>query len=155
MGLKLCEVVHYYNKYTYQLIIGAKAVALGRIKNKNITARHLCVCSLCIDMLGMLLRKISERIKISQLPKAIEDLTSHHTEIVRKLKSILMARVTSSLEEIDLLKVPCKGTENIVTSAKTLFDIVQDYLTPENTRRIFDGDLFRAYNERIGKLPIR
>lgn len=98
VGIKICEVVQYYNKYAYQLIIGAKAVALGRIKNKNITARHLCVCSLCVEMLTMLLRKISERIKITDLNKTIESLTNHHNEIVKKLKSILMARVTASLD---------------------------------------------------------
>lgn len=51
--------------------------------------------------------------------------------------------------------MPCKGTEGIVTSAKTLYDIAQDYLTPESIRRIFDADLFSAYNERLRKLPIQ
>lgn len=53
-----------------------------------------------------------------------------------------MARVETGLKDIDLLKVPCRGTENIVAGAKTLYDIVQDYLSQESIRRIFDKRIF-------------
>lgn len=44
----LTELMRLYNSCSFQLIIGAGAVVLGRIKSKNITARHLCLCAACI-----------------------------------------------------------------------------------------------------------
>jgi hypothetical protein len=63
-----------------------------------------------------------------------------------------MAKVQSSLDEIDLHIVPSKGTLGIVTSARTLFDIAQDYLTSDTVRRIFDSELFEAYLAKMSKL---
>ncbi len=48
VAAKIAEVIRFYNSYSCQLIIGAAAVVLGKIKSKNITARHLCICSLCL-----------------------------------------------------------------------------------------------------------
>jgi hypothetical protein len=57
----------------------------------------------------------------------------------------MMAKIQQSLEEIDLQLVPSKGTLGIVTSARTLFDILKDYLPISHIKNVFDKDIFQLY----------
>lgn len=49
IGIKINEVIRSYNVSSCQLIVHAGAVALQKIKTKNITSRHLALSSLCIS----------------------------------------------------------------------------------------------------------
>lgn len=63
----------------------------------------------------------------------------------------MMAKVVSSLDEIDLQLVPSKGTQGIVSSARTLYDILKDYLIEAHIKQVFDKDIFQLYVDRMAK----
>lgn len=51
VGAKINEIIRSYNVSSCQLIVHAGAVALQRIKTKNITSRHLALSSLCLSFI--------------------------------------------------------------------------------------------------------
>lgn len=51
IGLKLSEMFRSYNSSSCQLIVHAGAIALGKLKSRNITARHLALSYLCLSFL--------------------------------------------------------------------------------------------------------
>jgi hypothetical protein len=56
----------YYNSYLCQLILGTTALHFNKIKGKAITARHLSLCYLALDLLICLLNFIKSHLKIEQ-----------------------------------------------------------------------------------------
>lgn len=62
--MKVHELMRAYNSSTIQLIVNAGAVALGKIKTKNINAKQLALSSLCISFILYLLDCISKRLEI-------------------------------------------------------------------------------------------
>ena len=56
IGVKLSELLRSYNTSSCQLIVHAGASALGKIKSKNITSRHLALSYLCISFVLVLLQ---------------------------------------------------------------------------------------------------
>jgi len=61
VGVKICELLKAYNTSSHQLIILGGAVKLGKIKTKNITAKHLALNSLCLSFLLYILTRLAPR----------------------------------------------------------------------------------------------
>lgn len=62
IGLKINEILRSYNSSSSQLIVHAGAVALQKIKTKNINSRHLALSSLCLSFFLYIISCISKRI---------------------------------------------------------------------------------------------
>jgi hypothetical protein len=73
IALKLSEVFRSYNASSFQLIVHAGAVVLGKIKTKSITAKHLALSTLCIRFCIFVLESIGKRIKIQDYEKIHKD----------------------------------------------------------------------------------
>lgn len=58
------EIIRSYNSSSCQLIVHAGAVALQKIKTKNITAKHLGLSSLCLSFIVYIMGCIEKRLQI-------------------------------------------------------------------------------------------
>ena len=74
IAIKLTEMFRTYNSSSLQLIVHAGAVALGKIKTKSITAKHLALSTLCLRFCLFILDCIKNRIKIPDLDKIYKDI---------------------------------------------------------------------------------
>jgi hypothetical protein len=67
--LKLSETLRSYNSSSFQLIIHAGAVALGKMKTKSITAKQLALNGSCLRFLLYIMNCIKNRIKLNDFEK--------------------------------------------------------------------------------------
>lgn len=65
---------------------------------------------------------------------------------------MLHIRIRDCTPAVDMKSQPSKGTLEIVSSVRTLFDIVDEYLSMDSLTRIFDWEIFVRYLARIRKL---
>ena len=61
---KIYELLRSYNSSSTQLILHAGAVVLGKLKTKNITAKHLALSCLCLSFILYLMECILKRANI-------------------------------------------------------------------------------------------
>jgi len=61
MSSKISELLRTYNSSSAQLILHAGATALGKLKTKNITSKHLALSSLCLSFILYLMDCILKR----------------------------------------------------------------------------------------------
>lgn len=77
VGVKVYELLKAYNTSSHQLIVLGGAVKLGKIRTKNITAKHLALDSLCLSFLLYLLPRISQRLPLYEHERIRRDLQTH------------------------------------------------------------------------------
>jgi len=80
-------------------------------------------------MLVFLIERIQQIFPFSGLQKLVEGIKDHYGQIVEKLKQLLQTRIHNCIPEVDVKSQPSKGTMDIVSSVRTLFDIVDEYLS--------------------------
>ena len=155
VGVKVYELLKAYSTSSHQLIILGGAVKLGRIKTKNITAKHLALNSLCLSFLRYILARIATRLPIYELDRIRRDLEEHEETTIKKLSTILVGKINQALPDINLNATPSKGTESIVNNTKVLHDILADFYTREVLAQIFTRDNVKAYLGKLRGMEIR
>jgi hypothetical protein len=90
----------FYNSQSRQLILGTGAVASSKMNQKSVTCRNICVCAVTLELLIYLVKRITIRFPLPDAAKLIESIIDHHTEITKKLKSILQTHIHNYLPEI-------------------------------------------------------
>lgn len=55
---KLSDMARFYNSKSCQLILGAGAVVFGKLGQKSVSSRHLCVCAITLELLMYLIERI-------------------------------------------------------------------------------------------------
>lgn len=55
---KLSDLARFYNSKSCQLILGAGAVVFGKLGQKSVSSRHLCVCAITLELLMYLIERI-------------------------------------------------------------------------------------------------
>mgnify|MGYP006975238151 FL=1 len=103
-------------------------------------------------MLMFLVARIHERYPIANHQKLLEGIKDHHCQIIDKLKRLLQERIYNCISDVDMKTHPSKGTMDIVSSVRTLYDIADEYLSVSSLTKIFDWDIFGRYLVRIQKL---
>lgn len=74
IGIRINEVIRSYNVSSCQLIVHAGAVALQKIKTKNITSRHLALSSLCVSFILYIMECLEKRVEIMEYQKLKQSL---------------------------------------------------------------------------------
>lgn len=110
IGIRINEIIRSYNVSSCQLIVHAGAVALQKIKTKNITSRHLALSSLCLSFIIYVMECLEKRVEILDYGKLRQSLEEHTEIIVKKLNQILVYKATTSKADINLKNTPSKGT---------------------------------------------
>ena len=110
VGVKVYELLKAYNTSSHQLIILGGAVRLGKIKTKNITAKHLALNSLCLSFLLYILTRIAPRLPVYELDRIRKELEGHEETTLKKLSSILVGKISQAVPDINLNATPTKGT---------------------------------------------
>ena len=155
VGARVAELVRTYHTPSHQLIILGGAVKLGRIKTKNIAAKHLALDSLCLSFLLFIIDCVSKRIAIPDEEKLRRELETHEETAVRKLGSVLAGKITQALPEVNLNATPSKGTEAIVNNTKVLHDILADFYSKETLAKIFTRENVMNYLGKLKGMEIR
>ena len=84
-----------------------------------------------------------------------DNISTHHTEIIKKLRAILQVKISKALPEVILGRVPSSGTLSIINSTKALFDILSEfYSSSDILRRIFDVDIFSKYLGQVSEVSV-
>jgi hypothetical protein len=97
---KIAELIRFYNSQSCQLVLGMGAVVFGKIGQKSVTSRNLCVCAVTLELLIYLVKKITIKFPLPDAAKLIEGIVDHHNEIIKKLKAILQTRIHNCLPEV-------------------------------------------------------
>lgn len=77
IGIRINEIIRSYNVSSCQLIVHAGAVALQKIKTKNITSRHLALSSLCVSFVLYIMECLEKRVEIMEYQKLKQSLDEH------------------------------------------------------------------------------
>ena len=77
IGIRINEIIRSYNVSSCQLIVHAGAVALQKIKTKNITSRHLALSSLCVSFILYIMECLEKRVEIMEYQKLKQSLDEH------------------------------------------------------------------------------
>jgi hypothetical protein len=154
VGVKINELFRYYNIETCELIVKAKAINYKKIKNKNITSRHLALSSLCLKFILYIMECIGKRIEIMDASKLMQSIEEHFDIIIKKLNQILIVKANSVKTEINLKDTPSKGTETIVNCAKILLEITSEYYNKDILAKIFTREFQNVYLDAITGLKI-
>lgn len=152
--MRMNEIIRSYNSSSCQLIVHAGAVALQKIKTKNITARHLGLSSLCLSFIIYIMDCIEKRISIYDHDKLRASLQEHIDTIIKKLNQIIMLKSTTAQKDINLDNTPSKGTAAIVNNTKILLEILADYYDKPTLSLIFTPELLKVYLDGISGLKI-
>eukprot|EP01133_Synstelium_polycarpum_P002290 gene2290-2597_t len=170
---KLIELLHTFNGMTYQLVLGAGARQL--MKLKTITSKHLGLASQCLSFQIKLipyLKTVLQRYLQSktQLPllngfdKMIQDFTSHRTEIFNKFVSILKERsiahskvlMTMDLRD-DSLPIPSPPIAALLKDYSTLHKLLNNLLPPDQMFKVFMNIYYMFNNlfiESLAKIDL-
>lgn len=119
---------------------------------KSVTSRHLCVCATTLEFLMLLVKRIHLRFPLLDERLLTKGISDHHNQIIENLKVLLQTRIQNCIPNVDMKSQPTKGTQEIISSVRTLFDIVDEYLSAESIARIFDWEIFVRFLARIRKL---
>lgn len=152
--MRMNEIIRSYNSSSCQLIVHAGAVALQKIKTKNITARHLGLSSLCLSFIIYIMDCIEKRISIYDHDKLRASLQEHIDTIIKKLNQIIMLKSTTAQKDINLDNTPSRGTAAIVNNTKILLEILADYYDKPTLSLIFTPELLKVYLDGISGLKI-
>ncbi|KAM3147169.1 Vacuolar protein sorting-associated protein 54 [Paramecium bursaria] len=167
MVQKLFETMNQFNSQQQQLILGAGAVAFGKMK--TISAKNLAISSTSLRFFLTILDPISnkllriinqfltekpdyaESINVAsvsvELNKIKTDYFNHNSEIVSKLTSLIQERFQEQFDEIakqlwnDQLKLitPTKYTSSIIQNTRSLYQAVDEILIQQDLKTIFQS----------------
>jgi len=156
---KLFEIIKLYNSYTTQLVLGAGAIAFGKIK--KITAKVLALSTisltLLVDLVPPLQTKLEKKIKLTnenrekvseQAKKVRQDLVDHANEIASKIREILKSKLVEQCNELkkinwastqDKINIPTKSSASILNSIRQMYKLIEDILFREHLLSIFSA----------------
>lgn len=155
IALKLLELLQCYNSYLQQLILGAKAVQLKRIKGSSITARHLSLTYLALEVVLELLPSINKHLPLpaTEHHRLVEKLQQHEDEIVRKFHSVMNYTLSQECSMVELkAPAPSKGTVNVVNHLKSMYEILSEYFAPQDMSKFFSKNYFNRYTDVLMRL---
>lgn len=102
---KFTELILMYNEYIKDLILKGEAVKLDRIKTKSITAKHLIICYLQLQLIdalytGDILQRRTELTK-DNFSGMHKKMGATQEDIRKKYQKIIELRIMSSIETIN------------------------------------------------------
>lgn len=153
------EIFRLYNSRTTQLVLGAGAMQIARLK--SISARHLALASQSLELSMTLIPHIKaalaahftdrQKLLLDEFDRVLRDYAEHNEKIFSKFTSIvedqIMKRFLENVAtEVDYddasLAIPTKPMRSITQSTLKLYAVLKPILSPPQMKdvmsRVFD-----------------
>jgi hypothetical protein len=144
---KIFDLVLKFCLKSRELILETKALQFGRIKGKNINAKHICLLCNCYSILIKLAEELLDRGKLEAYEllgtqaTTINLLETTHGQLTSKLATILNAKVEKDIadciaQEKTNPAISGKTNNSIITAFLQMVEITDDYLEIEDIKRV-------------------
>lgn len=162
-GVQKCaEILRLFNSRTTQLVLGAGAMQVARLK--SISARHLALTYESLEFIHVCVPYLSKRllehlpprqhVLLSELERIEADYAQHCVKIEAKLISIvqdqIMKKALNETTMIDYdqddLSIPTRPLNDIVTNITKLHAVLSPILQPSELKKLFQSmyDMFTS-----------
>jgi hypothetical protein len=159
---RVVELLRFFNMRSQKLLLGAAAMSVVGLR--NITAKHLALCSQCLSLVMIELPHVraalathlpkKQHLLLTELDRVGQDYQEHNEQLLSKfvgMISDMMERQCATLEGInwDAPAATSKQISQISNGTVTLHKVLHQVLPPEQLQEVFS----RVFDLFCRKLP--
>jgi hypothetical protein len=144
---KVFDLVYKFCLKSRELILETKALQFGKIKGKNINAKHICLLCNCYSILLRIVEEVLDRGRLEAYELASSHLNTlalletTHAQLTAKLALILNSKVDKEIGDcLSMEKASpalyTKTNNAIINAFLQMVEITDDYLELDDIRRV-------------------
>ena len=143
-------MIYKFCQKSKELILQTKALSYGKIKGKNINAKHICLLCNCYSILIKIGQEMLEKQKIQQYSlsnsqmNTIAFLENTHNLLTGKLSTILNSKMQKDINDFmaqekgvaNYAALSNKTNGSIITAFLQMVEITDQYLETEDIKKV-------------------